>query len=179
MRQRQRGAAPVRPPGRAQARSGRPQRGAQIIEAEAGVTTPETYLGAARAERFTNPRLSPGSHDFSGAPPPPTNEFAYHGPWRISLESATAGDGASLDLHFDARRVYMVLGPTGGRARRMRVGLDGRPIPPGPAGADVHGGVVTISSQRLYELVDLPRVEGHVLELRPEAGVEGYSFTFG
>jgi cytochrome c biogenesis protein CcdA/thiol-disulfide isomerase/thioredoxin len=144
-----------------------------------GTTTPETYLGAARAERFTNPQLSPGRHDFGGAPPPPTNEFAYHGPWRITLESATAGDGASLDLAFGARRVYMVLGPTGGRARRMQVLLDGRPIPAALAGADVHGGAVTISSQRLYELVDLPRVEQHVLELRPEAGVEGYSFTFG
>jgi hypothetical protein len=61
----------------------------------------------------------------------------------------------------------------------MQVLLDGRPIPAALAGADVHGGAVTISSQRLYELVDLPRVEQHVLELRPEAGVEGYSFTFG
>jgi cytochrome c biogenesis protein CcdA/thiol-disulfide isomerase/thioredoxin len=149
------------------------------VAASPRTTTPETYLGAARAERFTNSQLSPGRHDFNGAPPPPTNEFAYHGSWRITLESATAGDGASLALHFGARRVYMVLGPTGGRARRMRVLLDGRPIPAALAGADVHGGVVTISSQRLYELVDLPRVEQHVLELRPEAGVEGYSFTFG
>jgi cytochrome c biogenesis protein CcdA/thiol-disulfide isomerase/thioredoxin len=149
------------------------------IAASPQTTTPETYLGAARAERFTNSQLSPGRHDFSGAPPPPVNEFAYHGPWRITRESATAEAGASLDLHFGARRVYMVLGPTGGRARRMQVLLDGRPIPAALAGADVHGGVVRISSQRLYELVDLPRVEQNVLELRPEDGVEGYSFTFG
>jgi thiol-disulfide isomerase/thioredoxin len=159
---------------------GRGGSGAHGIAPSAGVTTPETYLGAARAERFTNPMLSPGSHDFgSTAPSPPVNEFAYRGRWRITLESATAEADASLDLHFGARRVYMVLGPTGGHSGRMQVLLDGRPIPPALAGSDVHGGSVDVDSQRLYELVDLPRVEDHMLTLRPEAGVQGYSFTFG
>jgi hypothetical protein len=154
--------------------------GAHGIAPSAGVTTPETYLGAERAERFTNPMLSPGSHDFgNSAPAPPVNEFAYRGRWRITLESATAERGAGLDLHFGARRVYQVLGPTGGHSDRMRVLLDGHPIPASLAGSDVHGGVVDVSSQRLYELVNLPRVEDHVLTLKPEAGVQGYSFTFG
>jgi hypothetical protein len=61
----------------------------------------------------------------------------------------------------------------------MRVLLDGRPIPDGLAGADVHGGVATISAQRLYDLVALPAVEHHVLTLQPEAGIQGYAFTFG
>ena len=39
--------------------------------------------------------------------------------------------------------------------------------------------MVTIGAQRLYNLVDLPRVEDHVLTLVPEAGVMGYAFTFG
>ncbi len=143
------------------------------------VTTPETYLGAARAERFSNPQLSPGSHDFGDPGPPPDDNFAYHGRWRVTLDSATAEQGAALDLEFGARRVYIVAGPTGGRSRRMKVLLDGRPIPASLAGADVHDGVVEISSQRLYDLVDLPRVERHLLRLVPEAGVEGYSFTFG
>ena len=61
----------------------------------------------------------------------------------------------------------------------MKVKLDGKPISSADAGSDVHGGVVTVDSQRLYNLVNLPRVEGHVLELEPQAGVEGYAFTFG
>ena len=61
----------------------------------------------------------------------------------------------------------------------MRVLLDGRPIPDSVAGADVHAAAVTVSAQRLYELVDLPRVGHHVLSLLPEPGVTGYSFTFG
>jgi cytochrome c biogenesis protein CcdA/thiol-disulfide isomerase/thioredoxin len=158
-----------------------PQGGDTHVSAVArstGVTTPETYLGAARAERFTNPMLSPGLHDFHPPPPPGDDEFAYAGRWRITLDSATAAGGSSLDLHFDARRAYLVLGSLG-HARHMRVLLDGHPIPNGLAGSDVRDGVVTISSQRLYNLVDLPRVEKHVLTLEPEKGVTGYAFTFG
>ena len=54
------------------------------------VTTPETYLGAARAERFTNPMLSPGLHDFGKPPAPPPNEFAYGGKL---ADLARVGDG--------------------------------------------------------------------------------------
>ena len=43
----------------------------------------------------------------------------------------------------------------------MRVLLDGAPIPDALAGADVHGGSVKVAAQRLYDLVDLPRVEHH------------------
>jgi cytochrome c biogenesis protein CcdA/thiol-disulfide isomerase/thioredoxin len=163
------------------AEAGRPvakrRSGARGVEAAAGVTTPETYLGAARAERFTNPRLSPGSHDFAEPPPAGPSEFAYEGHWRITLDSATS-KGGSLALNFGARRVYLVLGSPG-RSRRVRVLLDGHPIPAGLAGSDVHDGVVDVSAQRLYELVDLPRVGNHLLQLEPEAGVTGYAFTFG
>ncbi len=163
------------------AEAGRPvakhDSGAKGIEASRGVTTPETYLGAARAERFTNPMLSPGSHDFAKPPAPGPNEFAYTGRWKISLESATA-EGGSLALNFGARRVYLVLGSPG-QDRNVRVLLDGKPIPAGLAGSDVEGGSVEVTGQRLYNLVDMPGVGHHVLTLEPEAGVMGYAFTFG
>ncbi len=151
--------------------------GAHGIEPSPRLTTPETYLGVARAERFTDPMLSPGLHDFHAPPRVPPNEFAFRGPWRVEFHSATAA-GGSLELNFGARHVYLVLGSLG-QPRQMRVLLDGRPIAADEAGADVHGGVVTVDSQRLYELVDLPRVGHHVLRLEPEAGVMGYAFTFG
>jgi cytochrome c biogenesis protein CcdA/thiol-disulfide isomerase/thioredoxin len=157
--------------------SGRETR-VKAVAPSTAVTTPETYLGAARAERFTNAMLAPGTHDFSAPPRLPESEFAYHGRWRISLDSATAAGGASLDLNFGARRAYLVLGSPG-HARRMRVLLDGRPIAAADAGGDVHDGVVTVKGQRLYNLVDLPKVGHHVLRLEPEAGIEGYAFTFG
>ena len=160
------------PPGEGEA-------GAEGIAPSPGVTTPETYLGTARAERFTNRSLTPGSHDL-GAPGGdlPDDNFAFRGRWNLSEESATA-EGGSLALDFGARRVYLVLGTDDGVARRMRVLLDGRPISAADAGADVKGGAVEISSHRLYELVDLPQVGRHVLELVPQAGITGYAFTFG
>ncbi len=157
---------------------GRHRAGAHGIAPSAGVTTPETYLGPFRAERFTNAELSPGLHDFSAPARVPANEFAFRGRWRIALKSATAAGDSRLDFNFGARRVYLVMGSPG-HDRRVRVRLDGNPIAAADAGSDVRGGVVTVGSQRLYDLVDLPRVEDHVLELEPEAGVRGYAFTFG
>jgi len=159
-------------------RVGRGMSGAHGIEPSAGVTTPETYLGDARAERFTNAELSPGLHDFSAPRALPPNEWAFRGPWRVEFHSSTAA-GGSLELNFGARHVYLVLGTVDGNPRRVKVLLDGKPIDAAAAGSDVHGGTVTVRSQRLYDLVDLPRVGHHVLRLEPEAGVTGYAFTFG
>jgi cytochrome c biogenesis protein CcdA/thiol-disulfide isomerase/thioredoxin len=164
------------------AEAGRTVKGGEVkvhaVAPSKTVTTPETYLGAARAERFTNSMLSPGSHDFTAPKSLPANEFAYHGKWNIALDSATAESGASLDLNFGARRVYLVLGSPG-RDRQVKVLLDGQPISGADAGSDVHDGAVTVSGQRLYNLVDMPAVGHHVLTLEPETGVEGYAFTFG
>jgi cytochrome c biogenesis protein CcdA/thiol-disulfide isomerase/thioredoxin len=144
-----------------------------------GVTTPETYLGSTRAEGFANGRIRPGIQDF-GSPPShlSRDQLAYGGRWQITGESATADAGARLELDFGARRVFLVLGSSRG-ARRMRVLLDGRPVPGRLAGEDVHGGVATIRRQRLYRLVELPRSGRHTLSLEPAAGIAGYAFTFG
>ena len=152
--------------------------GARGVAPSRGVTTPESYLGSLRAARFANGAILPGRQDYGPAPAPMRDGLSYGGVWEIRREEATAGPGAALHLAFGARRVFLVLGSPG-RARHVRVLLDGRPIPDALAGADVRDGVATIASQRLYDLVDLPRVERHVLELRPEAGVQGYAFTFG
>jgi cytochrome c biogenesis protein CcdA/thiol-disulfide isomerase/thioredoxin len=148
------------------------------ISASLGVTTPESYLGSMRAARFANGAILPGRQDFGAAPDPAQDGLSYGGTWEIAREDATAGPDAALQLAFGAQRVYLVLGSPG-HARRMRVLLDGRPIPDALAGRDVHGGVATIGAQRLYDLVDLPRVERHRLELRPDDGIQGYAFTFG
>jgi cytochrome c biogenesis protein CcdA/thiol-disulfide isomerase/thioredoxin len=144
-----------------------------------GVTTPESYLGGTRAERFVNGPL-PGLHTYKLPPADqvPPDYLAYGGSWRIGAEAATAQRGASLDLSFGARRVFLVLGSPQG-PRPLRVLLDGHPIPDALAGKDVHGGVATVGAQRLYDLVDLPRVEHRTLTLRFAPGVSGYAFTFG
>jgi cytochrome c biogenesis protein CcdA/thiol-disulfide isomerase/thioredoxin len=150
------------------------------IEPSDARLTPETYLGPYRAERNANasPELGEGNVSFTQPASLGADEWALGGRWRVDRESATAGAGATLRLDFTARRAYLVLGARGGE-RRMQVLLDGKPIAPADAGEDVHGGEVTVGAHRLYSLVDLPEVEHHVLELRPEAGIIGYAFTFG
>lgn len=162
-----------RRPGAARAR-------ARVETASAEVTTPESYLGSARATRFVNGLLRPGTQTFavsaSGLAP---DSLAYEGTWRIAPEDATALAGARLHLAFGARRVFLVLGSRGGQRRRVRLLLDGKPLPQRFAGADVRDGVATVRRERLYRLVDLPRAGRHVLTLRFDPGVSGYAFTFG
>ncbi|MDQ2631830.1 MAG: cytochrome c biogenesis protein DipZ [Actinomycetota bacterium] len=152
---------------------------ARVETASAEVTTPESYLGSLRAERFVNGPITAGTRTFSlpasGLAP---DSLAYDGRWRIDPHGATAVSGALLHLDFGARRVFLVLGADG-RPRRVRVLLDGRPIPDRLAGADVHDGVAMIRRQRLYRLVELPRPGRHLLTLQLDPGVSGYAFTFG
>src|SRR3954468_5442948 len=145
----------------------------------AGATTPETYLGAARASGWVNGEIHPGNQDFGAAPAElPVNHFGYSGGWGITEEDATSATGARIDLEFNARRVFLVLGSVD-QARHIHVLLDGKPIPAKLAGADVRHGEATIKSQRLYRLVDLPAVGQRRLSLLFDPGITGYAFTFG
>jgi len=134
--------------------------------------TPESYLGAARAERFVNGPLRPGRADFRLPPAAvaelPPHHLAYEGRWRIADSYATSvEDGARLQLHFLAGRVFLVLGARGAK-RQVEVAVDGRARP-----------AVTVGAHRLYEIVRLARPGSHVLTLTFDRGVEAYAFTFG
>lgn len=157
---------------------GRRARQVAVDSPDPGLRTPETYLGSARASGWEQ-QVTTGSHDFGaphGAPPP--NGFSFAGAWKISGESAVAGDGARIDATVTARRVFLVLGSPG-ESRSVDVSLDGHPIAAADAGEDVHGSVVEVNGQRLYSLVDLPQAGRHTLTLSFEPGVAGYAFTFG
>ena len=130
--------------------------------------TPETYLGAARAERWLEPPR-PGLATYAGAHRAlPPDHFALGGSWKVDLESARAVRGATLRANVTAKSVYLVLGSRGNRPRTVSVRLDGEPYRR-----------VTVRRQRLYTLVRLPHTERHELALEFEPGVAGYAFTFG
>jgi cytochrome c biogenesis protein CcdA/thiol-disulfide isomerase/thioredoxin len=141
--------------------------------------TPETYLGFARADGWVEPPRA-GTSDYAAvaADDLDLNQFAYSGRWRVDDESGTAVRDAAIDLSFQARRVFLVLGSEGGPAD-VEVELDGEPIAAENAGEDVANGTVRVSGQRLYRLVDLPEAGRHSLTLRFDPGVSGYAFTFG
>jgi len=147
--------------------------------ASPGVTTPETYLGAARAERFANGPIRPGTQEYKQPSELRADQLGYGGRWKIGDEAANALANARLELDFGARRVYLVLGSRARVPRAVHVLLDGRPISARVAGRDVHAGRLTVERQRLYELVDLPRAERHRLTLNLDPDVSGYAVTFG
>ncbi len=87
-----------------------------------GVTTPESYLGLARADRFAQPPR-PGISGYRAPRRLPPDQLAYGGRWAVGSEGATAAGGSTLGINFGARRVFLVLGlswapPAGSRAPR-------------------------------------------------------------
>ncbi len=115
------------------------------------------------ADRFANGPIAAGTQDFQApAAPLPDDSLAYDGTLAdLSRRRHRGRRRRASHLTFGARRVFLVLGSRGGEPRSLRVLLDGKPIPQRFAGTDVHGGVATISDQRLYRLVELPRAERH------------------
>jgi cytochrome c biogenesis protein CcdA/thiol-disulfide isomerase/thioredoxin len=142
--------------------------------------TPESYTGTARAQGFVKGPYT-GTHDYG--PPPsselPLNELAYSGTWRIGEQPAEAIAAAGINLHFEAKNVYLVLSSQNERPLHVQVMLDGHPISAADSGADVHDGVVTVTRQRLYSLVSLRNDQSHELQLRFQNGLVAYDFTFG
>jgi cytochrome c biogenesis protein CcdA/thiol-disulfide isomerase/thioredoxin len=152
---------------------------ARVETPSRGLATPETYLGAARAEGFAPPPQL-GLHEYERAPDDlPANTFALGGTWRVSDESATAVGAARLDAEFVARKVFLVMSSRDRVARPVRVLLDGRPVGAADAGSDVRGSIAMVRGERLYRLISLPRVGRHRLTLEAAPGVTGYAFTFG
>jgi cytochrome c biogenesis protein CcdA/thiol-disulfide isomerase/thioredoxin len=151
-----------------------------VERAAAGVATPETYLGAGRAERFLPAAPRAGTHTYPPSPHDlPLSHFALSGTWRVDDQAAAAVRDARLDGLIRAKEAYLVLGSRGGLPRRVHVLVDGRPLISSLAGRDARDGVVTVREQRLYRLVALPRVQTWRLTLRLDPGVSGYAFTFG
>jgi cytochrome c biogenesis protein CcdA/thiol-disulfide isomerase/thioredoxin len=142
------------------------------------LATPETYLNYRRAQNF-DPPLRPGVGRYAGTADLPPVHFSLSGTWHVTSESSTAVRDSTINARVTARKVFLVLGTSGGRPREVRVLLDGKPVGESEAGEDVKGGRLTVSAQRLYRLMALPRVEDRTLTVRLPAGVNAYAFTFG
>jgi cytochrome c biogenesis protein CcdA/thiol-disulfide isomerase/thioredoxin len=131
----------------------------------AAETTPETYLGLARAERFLPAPARPGTSAYrTYGGELPDSHFSFGGTWKLTDEAATAGRDATLTGRVVGKDVYLVLGGRGS----VQVVIDGKPEK-----------TVKVTSQKLYHLLSRPQVEKHTMVLKFSPGVSGYAFTFG
>jgi len=158
--------------------------GAEAPADKQNALSPETYVGADRAENFVSPGglVVDAPHVYS-AHPTRLNEWGLVGKWTVRGEHASLDrkDG-SIVFRFHSRDLHLVLGPGhDGAPVRFNVSIDG--AAPGEShGLDVDAngrGVVT--EQRLYQLV---RQAGPIVDRTFEihfldAGVEAFAFTFG
>jgi thiol-disulfide isomerase/thioredoxin len=151
---------------------------ARVEVASPELATPETYLNYERARNF-DPPLRPGVGSYAGTADLPPVHFSLTGTWKITTESATAVRDAAINARVTARKVFLVLGTDDGKPRSAQILVDGRPLPDALAGADVHDGRLSVSGQRLYRLVELPKVGDRTLTIRLAPGVSAYAFTFG
>jgi cytochrome c biogenesis protein CcdA/thiol-disulfide isomerase/thioredoxin len=153
---------------------------AQAMTPSPDLGTPETYLNYQRAQGFAQP-LQKGVGTYAGVSSPDVNEFGLKGTWQVGSESVTpVSSNASITGGFAAQHVYLVMTSAGNVARTARVLLDGHPVSPQDAGADVGaGGYVTVRGQRLYSLISLPADQMDTITIQIPPGVSAYDFTFG
>ena len=144
----------------------RGQRTAVADETPDVVTTPESYLGYARLDRFAGSRVVPDAAARYRFPNRlRQDELAYAGTWRVNASHVVAGPDARLRLRFAARKIHLVLGGGG----ILTVLVDGEPLE----------SVRVSGTPRLYTLARFERLTDGILELRFAPDLEAYAFTFG
>lgn len=142
--------------------------------------TPETYLGSLRIERFASEeQIDQGIHTYTIPTTMPTHHFAYGGKWDVQEEYAKPQQGAKLELHYLANKVFLVITPQSPQDK-IKILLDGKVVSAKDAGADVKNGYVVLDSPRLYNLINSQERTEHTLLLEFETGeVQVFAFTFG
>jgi thiol-disulfide isomerase/thioredoxin len=157
--------------------------GVEVAADSDHLESPETYLGAARGERFVAARDDDPAKSRAYVVPPSLrlNQWALAGEWTIRQDSAVLEEGAgAIAYRFGARDVNLVMGSTRGETS-FRVLIDSEP-PGSSRGADCdddgHG---VVSEPRLYQLIrQRERIDEHTFEITFAApGVAAYAFTFG
>ncbi len=144
--------------------------------------TPETYLGYARAENFGGKenvvRNVPATYRFPDSLA--EDAWALNGDWEIGSEKIVAREkGAALRLHFNARKVFLVLGTSTGKPAHVLIRLNSAAVG-NQAGKDAPAGVLTVGRNTLYELIDQQQTKNGLLEIKSDMpGLEVYAFTFG
>jgi len=142
-------------------------------------SSPETYLGSQRMLYLVpNGKAKKGTQQFTISPNIPKNKFTFGGTWNIDNEYSESLQNSILEYNFNAQKVFLVMRSTDGKPKKIKVLIDNKDSGTN-SGKDVVNGTVTVNSDRLYELITLPKVENRKLRLEFENGIEVFAFTFG
>jgi cytochrome c biogenesis protein CcdA/thiol-disulfide isomerase/thioredoxin len=129
-------------------------------------TTPESYLGWERLQRYAGSAITPDRlirYRFPRVISP--DYLAYSGFWSVGRQRIVAGPNARLRLSFIAQHVYLVLSGRG----RLEVRVNGK-----------HVRTIRVGGlSRLYTLLSYKTERSGLLELRFTRGISAYAFTFG
>jgi cytochrome c biogenesis protein CcdA/thiol-disulfide isomerase/thioredoxin len=154
----------------------------QAIEIGTDPITPETYLGSERAERFASPSviIPDQPFDYPNVSDITLNSWSLEGKWIVEKQRSVCKEAqAKLKLHFNAKKVFLVLGSETGQPLKAKITFNGQGLGKN-SGADVKNDEVTITKDTLYELVSLPSfAEGQVEIQALEPGLQVYAFSFG
>ena len=143
--------------------------------------SPETYVGSRRMEYLYPDGRTGNGKQILKEENPILNSFSLGGEWTIADEYSMSGKNAVIRYQFFANKVFLVMRPSMKGSSTVRVLLDGKIVTEKNQGTDVKNGMVTIDSDRLYHLIDLPGdTNKHLLQLEfQKEGTSVYAFTFG
>ncbi len=142
-------------------------------------TTPEIYLGSARAQNYAQELQPNAVHAYSFKEPLNEDKVALAGLWRASTDSITsAGSNCTIELNFIANKVHMVIAGTSDDP--ITVKLDGKTLGSDSFTQDMNSdGQIYLDAPRKYDLVDLKgEAKRHMITIHVPAGISCYSFTF-
>jgi cytochrome c biogenesis protein CcdA/thiol-disulfide isomerase/thioredoxin len=144
--------------------------------------TPETYLGYARGQNFASQeeKLENTPRIYTYPSVLSENNWALKGDWIIYADKiVAASSGASIKLHFRARKVYAVMGGFTGSKVNVKLRLNGKPFQD-QKDTDFSHGQLDVGPHQLYALLNFPDEQESTLELIAiDKGLEVYTFTFG
>ena len=144
--------------------------------------TPETYFGSNRAQfGFPTPNYPNGTFTIPLQKTVPLDQFALSGKWLIQPDYIQSSVGSTITEHFDASKVFMILKPGASKSSRVAVTYNGKPLIGALAGSDVVNGVITVDSDRLYNIFDSGAAmsDGTLQFTFQNAGTQAFTFTFG
>lgn len=144
-------------------------------------TTPETYLGYERGDKYAAENVIQLNENVSYHYTQPLKEdhIGLKGKWLAASQNITSRGESELDLNFLAPRVYLVMESE--TPQLVSVYLDGAPLEKKYYTDDMNDkGQILVGKPRKYDLINLRgQYERHKLTLQVPAGISMYAFTFG